>query len=106
MLTLRQLQAASGFDETVRFPEYRPPGRPAPPEGGYKPPPVETESTAEQLALAKHLQATGALFYGAHWCRFCGVQRTLFGAAAAAALPYLECAEDGFGSAAAACRAK
>lgn len=109
MQTLQRLQALSGFDASVKFPEYvppPPPPRPPPPPGGYKPPQVQTTSTSEQLALARHLKASGAKFYGAYWCRFCGQQRTMFGAEAVAALPYVECAADGYQSASAACRSK
>mmetsp|Transcript_73915 Transcript_73915/g.196744 ORF Transcript_73915/g.196744 Transcript_73915/m.196744 type:complete len:235 (-) Transcript_73915:112-816(-) len=109
MRTLRDLQAISGFDASVQFPEYvppPPPPRPPPPPGGFKPPAVKEASTAEQLALAKHLQASGAKFYGAYWCRYCGVQRTLFGAEGTAALPYVECSPDGYQSAAAVCKTK
>ena len=109
MLTLTELQALSAFDPAVKFPEYvppPPPPRPPPPPGGYKPPPVTTASTPEQLALASHLQSSGAKFYGAYWCRYCGSQRVMFGAEGAGKLPYVECASDGYQSASAACRAK
>ena len=71
MKTLQELQALSGFDPSVTFPEYvapPPPPRPTPPLGGFKPPPVTSTSTPLALALAKHLKASGATFYGAHWC--------------------------------------
>lgn len=100
MRSLGDLQSISEFDPSVTFPAPPPPpARLPPPPGGYKPPAVTDASTAEQLALAKHLQTTGAKFFGAYWCRYCGLQRTLFGAEGAAALPYLECASDGFSSA-------
>ena len=89
-----------------RYAPPPPPPRPPPPPGGFRPPKVETKSDAEQLALARHLQQTGAKFYGAYWCGFCGKQRTLFGAEATAALPYVECAADGFQSDTALCRSK
>jgi len=107
MRTLQDLQSISDFDSSVKFAEYvppPPPPRPPPPPGGYKPPVVDGKSTAEQLALARHLKASGAKFYGAYWCRYCGVQRTMFGAEATVALPYVECAEDGYQSASAVCR--
>ena len=69
--TPAELQALSGFDPSVTFPEYvapPPPPRPMPPPGGFKPPPVTSTSTPLALALAKHLKASGATFYGAHWC--------------------------------------
>lgn len=102
MQTLQQLQVLSGFDPSVHFPDYIPsasPPRPPPPPGGFKPPPVETASTDEALALAKHLRATNARFYGAYWCKYCGIQRQLFGAEAVRSyLPYVECAVDGYQS--------
>ena len=94
--TLSDLQVLSGFDSSVKFAEYVPPGKPKPPPGGFKPPSVEAASSPAQVALAKHLKATGAKFYGAHWCRYCNKQRQLFGAEATALLPYVECAPDGF----------
>ena len=109
MRTLSELQQISGFDPSVRFAEYvppPPPPRPPTPPGGFKPPAVEGASTAEQLALARHLKSSGAKFYGAYWCRFCNKQRALFGAEAVLELPYLECASDGYQSAEATCRAK
>jgi len=56
--------------------------------------------------LQRHLKRTGAQFYGAYWCRFCGQQRGLFGKEGVAALPYVECAADGYQSNVAACKAK
>ena len=109
MRTLQNLQQISGFDAAVKFPEYvppPPPPRPPPPPGGFKAPAVEARSTPEQLALAQHLQSQGAKFYGAYWCGFCAKQRTMFGAEGTKALPYVECATDGYQSASAACASK
>jgi uncharacterized membrane protein len=47
-------------------------------------------ATPYQEALARHLNATGARFYGAFWCSACREQKRLFGSAADA-LPYIEC---------------
>jgi len=105
--SLSELQTISGFDANVKFAEYRPPPpppRPPPPPGGFKPPAVDVASTSGQVALAKHLRQTGATFFGAYWCRFCSKQRSLFGAEAAAVLPYVECAEDGYKSSSTACQ--
>jgi len=66
---------------------------------------VQATSTREQLLLAQHLQKTGAKFFGAYWCRFCGQQREMFGADATRALPYVECASDGYNTAASVCGA-
>jgi uncharacterized membrane protein len=46
------------------------------------------------VALATHLDATGAKFYGAFWCPTCREQKALFGGAADA-LPYVECSPGG-----------
>jgi uncharacterized membrane protein len=56
-------------------------------------------------ALARHLAATGATFYGAAWCPHCQEQKALFGASAGR-LPYVECSPRGrTGPQAAACAA-
>ena len=47
------------------------------------PPPVKGLSTPEQIALAQHLKAMGAKFYGAYWCPYCTLQREMFGTGAA-----------------------
>ena len=97
--TLSDLQVLSGFDPSVTFEAYVPPGappKPKPPPGGWRPPAVDGTSTPTALALAQHLKKTGARFYGAYWCRYCNKQRQLFGAEATALLPYIECASDGY----------
>jgi len=45
-------------------------------------------------ALAEHLEATGARYYGAFWCPSCQDQRRLFGRSADR-LPYVECSPNG-----------
>lgn len=55
---------------------------------------VETVSGAAEIALAEHLAAQNIKFYGAYWCSHCQRQKSNFGAAAAAKLPYIECARD------------
>ncbi len=55
-------------------------------------------STPDELALAQYLKKKGAKFYGAYWCPFCTRQRAMFGAAGVRALPYVECASDGYGA--------
>lgn len=45
-------------------------------------------------ALARHLEASGAKFYGASWCVNCQQQKDLFGSAAED-LPYIECSPGG-----------
>jgi uncharacterized membrane protein len=57
--------------------------------GGHKPlPPAGDPQRLE--AIARHLTASGARFYGVWWCTACREQKELFGAAAAD-LPYVEC---------------
>lgn len=51
-----------------------------------------TQSGAAEIELAKHLQSTGAVMYGAYWCPHCCEQKLLFGRAAVqASIPYTEC---------------
>jgi uncharacterized membrane protein len=47
-------------------------------------------ATPHQLALARHLAQSKAVFYGAYWCPHCQEQKHKFGGAAAL-LPYVEC---------------
>jgi uncharacterized membrane protein len=46
------------------------------------------------VALAQHLERTGAKFYGAFWCPVCQQQKDRFGATAEH-LPYVECSPAG-----------
>jgi len=48
-------------------------------------------SSADQLALSRHLKEIGALFYGAWWCPACTRQKALFGRQGSQQLPYVEC---------------
>eukprot|EP00959_Pyramimonas_sp_CCMP1952_P044883 937635-Pyramimonas_sp.AAC.2 len=57
---------------------------------------VDTESTSEWVALAKHLKQTGAKMYGAFWCSHCLDQKLMFGAEGAKEMPYVECFPTGF----------
>lgn len=50
-------------------------------------------SSAQQQALANHLKARGAQFFGAWWCPACTQQKALFGKEAGARLPYVECTD-------------
>jgi uncharacterized membrane protein len=50
-------------------------------------------SGESEIALAKHLQETGAKFYGAFWCPHCQKQKATFGKEAMAFVPYVECSE-------------
>ncbi len=67
---------------------------------------VETVSGRAEIAFAEHLAAQNIKFYGAYWCSHCQRQKSYFGAAAAAKLPYVECAKDGENSQRELCRTK
>lgn len=67
---------------------------------------VETVSGAAEIAFAEHLAANDIKFYGAYWCSHCQSQKSYFGAAAAAKLPYVECARDGENSQRELCKTK
>ena len=56
---------------------------------------VSTTSGEAEIALAKHLTATGAKKYGAFWCPHCYEQKQLFGQEAFDEVTYIECAEGG-----------
>jgi uncharacterized membrane protein/glutaredoxin len=77
--------------------------RPATDLGRGVPPAVTTTSTAQSIALAEHLSATGAVMYSAYWCPHCHDQKELFGKEAAARLKVVECAPDGRNSQKALC---
>ena len=49
------------------------------------------ESSSEQLAVARHLKAIGAVFYGSWSCPACFRQMSLFGRLAGSEVPYVEC---------------
>lgn len=55
-------------------------------------PKIDTISGSAETALVEHLAKSDVTFYGAYWCSHCQKQKSLFGAAAAAKLPYIECA--------------
>ncbi|MEB3293373.1 MAG: vitamin K epoxide reductase family protein [Synechococcales bacterium] len=65
---------------------------------------VDAPSGESELALAQHLQATGAKMYGAYWCPHCCEQKQLFGQDAMKQLGYVECAEGGLQSQTEQCR--
>ena len=52
---------------------------------------ITTTSGPAELALAQHLSDSGANLYATWWCKYCHQQKQLFGAEAAALLPYVEC---------------
>lgn len=57
--------------------------------------PVATVSGTAETGLVEHLVARKVQFYGAYWCDDCRKQKSLFGAVAAAKIPYIECDENG-----------
>ncbi|HEY9738214.1 MAG TPA: vitamin K epoxide reductase family protein, partial [Trichocoleus sp.] len=63
--------------------------------GGLSGPPITNPSGMAEVALARHLKSVDAKMYGAWWCPHCYDQKALFGAEAAAQVPYVECASDG-----------
>ncbi|MGF1541528.1 MAG: vitamin K epoxide reductase family protein [Pleurocapsa sp.] len=62
------------------------------PPSGWK---VTTTSGESEIALAKHLTASGIKNYGAYWCPHCYEQKQLLGQEAFAEVDYIECAPDG-----------
>ncbi len=59
------------------------------------PPIVESVSTPNQVALAKHLTKEKAIMYSAYWCPHCHDQKEMFGKSASKELLIVECAIDG-----------
>lgn len=59
---------------------------------------LERREDPRLRALAEHLEASGARFYGASWCPSCNEQKRLFGPAERR-LPYVECSPEGRGGA-------
>lgn len=73
---------------------------------GQAGPPITLASGPAEVALARHLNDTGAVMYGAWWCPHCHDQKQVFGAEAAETMPYVECAEDGVSPQVSLCRSK
>lgn len=76
-------------DGLIAIPQ--PVGDPKPPKGWN----INTTSGPAEVALAKHLTATGAKKYGAFWCPHCYEQKQLFGKEAFAEINYFECDPQG-----------
>ena len=64
---------------------------------------IRRESTDQALSLARYLESTGAIMYGAFWCPHCRRQRELFGREAFGHLTYVECDARGYRSKYATC---
>lgn len=76
-------------DGLISIPE--PVGDPKPPVGWE----INTTSGEAEIALAKHLTATGVKKYGAFWCPHCYEQKQLFGKEGFAEIDYIECDSQG-----------
>ena len=70
------------------------------------PPIVQRESNPSSIALASYLQSKGAIMYFAYWCKYCALQKELFGREAVSKLTLVECAEDGENSQSLLCKDK
>ena len=79
------VEEVADVDGLIPIPEAN--GQPTPPKGWD----ISTTSGEAEIALAKHLTATGAKKYGAFWCPHCYDQKQLFGKEAFAEVNYLEC---------------
>jgi uncharacterized membrane protein len=53
--------------------------------------PITTTAGTAEIELAKHLNQTGAKFYGSFLCDHCHNQKQLFGKEAVSSVPYIEC---------------
>ncbi|PNH08009.1 hypothetical protein TSOC_005456 [Tetrabaena socialis] len=62
----------------------------------YQAPVVRTPSKERAVQLSSRLSAVGARMYGAFWCSHCLEQKEVFGAAAMADFPYVECFPNGW----------
>lgn len=76
-------------DGLISIPEAA--GDPKPPIGWE----ITTTSGEAEVALAKHLTATGVKKYGAFWCPHCYEQKQLFGKEGFAEVDYIECDSQG-----------
>eukprot|EP00286_Rhodomonas_abbreviata_P001461 CAMPEP_0181289108 /NCGR_PEP_ID=MMETSP1101-20121128/706_1 /TAXON_ID=46948 /ORGANISM="Rhodomonas abbreviata, Strain Caron Lab Isolate" /LENGTH=343 /DNA_ID=CAMNT_0023393307 /DNA_START=1 /DNA_END=1031 /DNA_ORIENTATION=+ len=62
----------------------------------YLPPVVTKDSSAQAIALGKHLSSIGATMYGAFWCSHCYGQKQVLGREVAdTTLTYVECDKKG-----------
>jgi uncharacterized membrane protein len=79
-----------GDDKNAGGPYLAPSGQPMPGKGWQ----VRNPSGEAEIALAKHLSATGAKEYWAWWCPHCHEQKELFGQEASDLLPHVQCASN------------
>ncbi|KAL7500617.1 hypothetical protein ACHAWT_011249 [Skeletonema menzelii] len=64
---------------------------------------AKRESTDQAVELAKYLQSTKAVMFGAFWCPHCQRQKELFGKEAWKYITYVECSPKGYKSQYATC---
>eukprot|EP00984_Skeletonema_dohrnii_P000117 scaffold35_cov117-Skeletonema_dohrnii-CCMP3373.AAC.10 len=64
---------------------------------------AKRSSTDQAVELAKYLQSTKAVMYGAFWCPHCQRQKELFGKEAWKYITYVECSPKGYKSQYATC---
>ncbi len=69
-------------------------------------PDVTTTSSANEIALAKHLRKIGAKLYTAYWCPHCHSQKQRFGKEAVKQLEVVECDRRGVNPQTQLCRDK
>jgi len=69
-------------------------------------PTVTTTSSANDIALAKHLRKIGAKLYTAYWCPHCHSQKQRFGKEAIKHLEVIECDQSGVNPQAQLCQSK
>lgn len=69
-------------------------------------PTVTTSSSANEIALAKHLRKIGAKLYTAYWCPHCHSQKQRFGKEAVKQLEVIECDRGGVNPQTQLCRDK
>ena len=70
------------------------------------PPIVQRESNTDSIKLASYLNNKGAIMYFSYWCKYCALQKELFGKEAVKKLTLVECAEDGINNQSSLCREK
>lgn len=69
----------------------------------YVPSRSRRSSSDQAVELARYLQRSGAVMYGAYWCPHCRNQKEIFGKDAWPYVKYVECASQGYGADSAMC---
>ena len=74
-------------------------------EKAFLPPVTTTQSSAEALAIAKHLKSIGAVMYGGYGCMHCFRQKQVLGREVVSSLlTYVECGKNGANTQRALCK--